>query len=117
MLGSRQTRPSDPTAWTLFVLRVLSAGMVPSPKPMPCLLMHAPSSMRGHDRDGGPGPIVSRYARAVGDSPPAVRHFGASPCVLIEHTLKYLIVLSTTYSVLKRGDFTQHIDTLSALHR
>ena len=48
MLGSRQTRPSDPTAWTLFVLRVLSAGMVPSPKPSraysctcpaPCVIM------------------------------------------------------------------------------
>ncbi len=33
MLGSRQTRPSDPTAWPVFVLRVLSAGMVTSPEP------------------------------------------------------------------------------------
>jgi hypothetical protein len=33
MLGSRQTRPSDPTAWTLFGCLQLSTGMVPSPKP------------------------------------------------------------------------------------
>ena len=43
MLGSRQTRPSDPSAWPVFVLPLLSAGMVPNPKPMPCLLMHAPT--------------------------------------------------------------------------
>jgi hypothetical protein len=81
MLGSRQTRPSDPTAWTLFVLRVLNAGMVTSPEPC-----HAYSYTRPlpacHDRDGGPGPIVSRYGRAVGDSPSALRHFGAVSCVL-----------------------------------
>ena len=64
-------------------------------------------SLRGLNRDGGPGPIVSRYGRAVGDSPPALRHFGAVSCVHKGHTLKYLIVQSLTYSVLKRGVFTQ----------
>ena len=42
-LGSRQTRPSDPSAWPVFGLLVLSAGMVPNPRPMPCLLMHVPT--------------------------------------------------------------------------
>jgi len=58
MLGSRQTRPSDPTAGPVFGLRVLSAGMVTSPKPMPCLLMHVPTPCMV--MTGRPHPVPKR---------------------------------------------------------
>ena len=114
MLGSRQTRPSDPSAWPVFGLLVLSAGMVPNPRPMPCLLMHVPTPRVSSQGDPTPSPNAQAPS-AGGDNLSAVHRLGASPSVHKVHTPNEPIVCSDTYSVLKRGAFTQALDTLAVL--
>jgi hypothetical protein len=114
MLGSRQTRPSDPSAWPVFGLRVLSAGMVTSPEPCRAYSRTRPAPEQSSQGDPTPSPMLFAR-RTVGDTHPSMHRLGAVSCVHKGHTLKYLIVQSLMYSVLKRRVFTQALDTLAAL--
>jgi hypothetical protein len=81
MLGSRQTRPSDPTAWTLFVCLQLNAGMVPSPKPSHAYSCTCPAPEQSSQGDPTPTPNAQAPS-AVGDTHPSMHRLGAVSCVL-----------------------------------
>jgi len=91
MLGSRQTRPSGPSARPVFGLPQLNAGMVTSPKPSRAYSCARPlPAWSEHASD--PMPQNCALPRTVSENHSHSHSIRAVPCVPIEHTPNELIV-------------------------